>query len=288
MAAKKTFSLLNQLTSLLILPLLVAVLLLSACQVYLFYQSHLQTSQAQLEHQIDQMLPVLSKALYDADTETIDLIGDSLFKGKHVEYVMISDQFSRVYLRNRGNRQGNFVNNIVISKPLSYTSNNGQRLLLGNLNIHFSHQVLLVGIAESGVAIIALGILKFALPLIALFLFLHRKVQRPLTLLITEISASRPDHFHPLESNRHDPAEIRELTQAYNELQENNFRYHSRQQEAHSKLIERTQEVAEGRESARLLTSMLQNSQKRYRALFHRNVDALLIVESFRLEEEER
>jgi len=288
MASKKLFSLSNQLIRLVILPLLVAVVLLSSIQIYLFYQSSLASSRQQLDHRIDQILPLLSKAMYDADLETINLIGDSLFQDSNVNYMMVSDQFSRIYLRSRDNNSGIRLDPIIISKPLSYTNNRGQRLLLGNLNIRFNHQGFLTRLAYTGLIVIALGILKFMLPLFALIFFLNRKVQQRLNFLIAEISRSRPDGLSPVSQKKNDPKEIQELISAYNQLQENNYRYLMRQQEAHSKLIERTQEVAEGRESARQLTSMLQNSQKRYRALFHRNVDALLIVESFRLEDEER
>lgn len=288
MEETKKISLINQLVRLVILPLLLTVILLSAFQIYLYYQSSVNNTQAHVEKRVTLILPVLSKALYDADTETIDLIGDSLFQESYVDYLMISDQFSRIYLRSRSSNQSSALSPIVISKPLSYTNARGQRLLLGNLNIHYNPEIMLEGRTQSGVSIVILGILKFLLPLLALIIFLHRKLQKRLDVLINEISVSRPDHLRQITQKSSDPKEIQELVSAYNQLQENNFRYHNRQQEAHAKLIERTNEVAEGRESARLLTNMLQNSQKRYRALFHRNVDALLIVESFRLEDEER
>lgn len=289
MEETKKISLINQLVRLVILPLLFTVLLLSAYQAYLYYRSSADTTLAHVEKRITLILPVLSKALYDADTETVNLIGDSLFKESFVDYLMISDQFSRIYMRSRNaGNQSDLLSPIIISKPISYTNPQGQRLLLGNLNIHYNPQIMIQGQAASGVSIVILGILKFLLPLLALLFFLHRKLQKRLNILIDEISVSRPDKLRQINQKTSDPKEIQELVSAYNQLQENNFRYHNRQQEAHAKLIERTNEVAEGRESARLLTNMLQNSQKRYRALFHRNVDALLIVESFRLEDEER
>lgn len=284
----KKLSLINQLVRLVILPLLITVILLSAFQIYLYYQASVTNTRAHVDKHIGLILPILSKALYDADSETIDLIGDSLFQEQYVDYLMISDQFSRIYLRSRNNSQNIKLAPIIASKPLSYTNSQGQRLLLGNVTLHYNPEILLQGRTQSGAAIAAIGTLKFILPLLALLIFLQRKVQKRLNYLISEISVSRPDHLRQITQRASDPKEIQELVDAYNQLQENNFRYHNRQQEAHAKLVERTNEVAEGRESARLLTNMLQNSQKRYRALFHRNVDALLIVESFRLEDEER
>lgn len=288
MESQKAISLSNQITRVVVLPLILAVLLLCAVQGYLFYQASLERSRQQLDIQISQVLPALSKGLYDADLESINLIGDSLFRNEHIEYLMISDQFSRIYLRNRNLSTHVSTAPIVLSKPLSYTNTSGQRLLLGNLTIHFNHSALLMQLQETGLLLVALDLLKLLLPLIALFIFLRRKVQNRINNLIDRISQSRPDDYQPVQPRANDPKEITDLITSYNLLQENNYRYHTRQQEAHNKLMERTQEVAEGRESARLLTNMLQNSQKRYRALFHRNVDALLIVESFRLEEEER
>lgn len=289
MEESKKITLINQLVRLVVLPLLLTVLLLSALQVYLYYEANIDNTEAHVEKRIALILPMLSKALYDADAETINLIGDSLFKESFVDYLMISDQFSRIYMRSRNaGNQDTTIPSIVISKPLSYTNNQGQRLLLGNLNIHYNPQIMLKGQAASSLSIVALGVLKLMLPLFALLFFLQRKLQKRLDVLINEISGARPDQLGQITQKASDPKEIQELINAYNQLQENNFRYHNRQQEAHAKLIERTNEVAEGRESARLLTNMLQNSQKRYRALFHRNVDALLIVESFRLEDEER
>ncbi len=287
MEEPKKISFINQLVRSIILPALLIVALLSALQLYLYYQISATSIQAHADKQIKLVVPILSKALYDADAETINLIGDSLFQEPNVDYLMISDQFSRVYLRSRNSEDINLPS-ITVSKSLSHTNNNGQSLLLGNINIQYNPQILLEGRAEALTTIVALGILKFVFPLLALTLFLHQKVQRRLSYLIRKISDSRPDNLRQITPRRGDPGEIKELIGAYNQLQENNFRYHNRQQEAHAKLIERTNEVAESRESARMLTNMLQNSQKRYRALFHRNVDALLIVESFRLEEEER
>ncbi|WP_417594725.1 sensor histidine kinase [Oceanospirillum sp.] len=287
MEEPKKISFTNQLVRSIVLPALLVVALLSALQLYLYYQLSATSMQAHADKQIKLVVPILSKALYDADEETINLIGDSLFQEANVDYLMISDQFSRVYLRSR-NSENMQLPSIAVSRSLSYTNNSGQSLLLGNINIQYNPQILLEGRTEALATIVALGILKFVFPLLALTLFLHQKVQRRLSYLIRKISDSRPDNLRQIAPRRSDPGEIKALIGAYNQLQENNFRYHNRQQEAHAKLIERTNEVAESRESARMLTNMLQNSQKRYRALFHRNVDALLIVESFRLEEEER
>lgn len=284
----KKLKLISQLVRLLILPLLALVTLLSVAQGVLFFQSSTESTKAHIENQVAVVLPLLSKALYDADLEAVNLIGDSLFKDPNVTYVMVSDQFSRVFLRSRSAESTDLLSPMVYSRPLSHLPADGQRLLLGNLNIQFRPDILISDRTRSTLGIITLGVIKLLFAMIGLVLFLHFKVLRRLRSLLEIISLSRPDKPHEICPASGDPEEIVSLTNAFNELQRSNFRFHSRQQEAHSKLIEKTNEVAESRESARMLTHMLQNSQKRYRALFHRNLDAMLIIEAFRLEEEER
>ncbi len=290
MAEKKTNSLSNQLLRLVVLPLLLLVILVSGIQIQLYFQNTNQLREQYLNQQVDQLVPLLSKALYDADEDSINLLGDILYQNPMVSHLMISDQFARVYLRTRVNSDEHktlSTTPLIISRPLSHSNNDGQRLLMGNITIHFTDNDFSVFLTHENLGIIALNLLKLVLPLLALFIFLQRKVNRPIRTLIEGLKETRPDHFKPQVTKNHSPSEIHELVSACNTLQENNHLHHIRQKEANDKLMERNQEVAEGRESARLLSNMLQSSQKRYRALFHRSVDPLLIVEPYRLGEEE-
>ncbi len=290
MAEKKTRSLSNQLVRLVILPLLLLVILVSGLQVQLYFQSTNQLREQYLNQQVDQLIPLLSKALYDADEDSINLLGDTLYQNPRVTHLMISDQFARVYLRTRISPVDHNTLSpppLIISRPLSHTNSDGQRLLMGNITIHFTDNNFSVFLTPENLSIITLNLLKLLLPLVALFIFLQRKVNRPIRSLIDGLKETRPDHFKPQMVKDHSPSEIHELVMACNTLQENNHLHHIRQKEVNDKLMERNQEVAEGRESARLLSNMLQSSQKRYRALFHRSVDPLLIVEPYRLGEEE-
>lgn len=287
MSVKRPHRLSAHLIRQVILPLLSLILLVSAAQLWLLHG----TLKAQTEHflikQTEQMLPALAKALYDADVDGLSLLGDSLFKDQQVLHLMISDQFSRVYLRTRNEAATvNLLPSLlVVNRPISYETANGQRLLMGNIALHYRVPSLLSTYSSEWYGIVAIAILKLLIPLVAVFLFLQYKVQRPLQQLMDRLKQVKPGEYHKIEARDSDALEVQALNEAFNLLQENNHHYHERQQEAHNKLIERNQQVAESRESARLLTAMLQSSQKRYRALFHRNVDALLIVEPFRLDE---
>ncbi len=284
MVEKKKSSLSNQLIRLVVLPLLVLVIVITAVQVHFYFQHTGQLREQYLNQQIDQIVPALSKALYDADIESVNLLGDTLFRNHRVKHLMISDQFSRVYLRTRDkNGEQNALDSslLIISRPLSHNNSESQRLLMGNITIHFSDKEFLVFLSKDNLWLIAMTIIKLLIPLCAVILFLYLKVNRHVQQLISGLKNARPDKYTPQTLDKQAPREMHELVDAYNSLQENNHLHHIRQQDAHNKLIERTQEVAEGRESARLLTSMLQSSQKRYRALFHRNVDPLLIVEPY-------
>lgn len=290
MAEKKKNSLSNQLVRLVILPLLVLVVVVSVIQVQLYFQNTNQLREQYLNQQVDQLVPLLAKALFDADEDSITLLGDTLYQNPMVSHLMISDQFSRVYLRTRVNaeeQQMVSTTPLIISRPLSHSNGDDQRLLMGNITVHFSDSDFSVFLTDENISIIALNLLKLILPLLALILFLQRKVNRPMKTLVEGLREIRPDNFKPQTAKESSPKEIHDLVAACNNLQENNHLHHIRQKDANDKLVERNQEVAEGRESARLLSNMLQSSQKRYRALFHRNVDPLLIVEPYRLGDDE-
>ncbi|SJZ85038.1 Histidine kinase-, DNA gyrase B-, and HSP90-like ATPase [Oceanospirillum multiglobuliferum] len=289
MSVKRPLGLSAYLIRQVILPLLLLILTASAVQLWLIHGSLKAQTEHFLAKQTEQMLPALAKALYDADVDGISLLGDSLFKDRQVLHLMISDQFSRVYLRTRNDASGfNFPSSLlVVNRPVSYETSNGQRLLMGNIAVHYRMPPLFSTDKSEWYLIVLVGIFKITLPLLAMFLFLRNKIQLPLQRLMDGLKQVKPGEYHDMTGHESDALEIKSLNEAYNLLQANNHHYHERQQEVHNKLVERNQQVAESRESARLLTTMLQSSQKRYRALFHRNVDALLIVEPFRLDEVE-
>lgn len=287
MAVTKRISLINQLVRLVVLPILIISAVLSGLQVYLHHQTDTYQKKHLLEEHVELILHPLAKALYDADAEAIEIIGNSLFRNQNVNSLLIADQFSTAYQRTRIQGQSSILPGIEISRPLTFKNHYGQQLLLGNIHIHYGANVLTTASSSYSTLIAVIEAMKILLPLGLFIFFLRQKFQKRISTLITEISTTRPEQQHKISQLKNDPKEVQELVSAYNQLQEKNYRYHSQQQEAHNQLIQKNHEVAEGRESARLLTSMLQNSQKRYRALFHRNIDALLIVESYRLDNEE-
>ncbi|MBB1489033.1 sensor histidine kinase [Oceanospirillum sediminis] len=286
MAVEKYPSMLRQLCQLILLPIIILMITLTAGQVFFQLTQSAEKRENYRNEQIDQITGLLAKAIFDADKNSVNLIGDSLFRNQDITHLMISDQFSRLYLKNRTSPDSEaerILDPLVISRPLSYQLPSGERVLMGNVTAHFTNAAEQALFSASNIWFVFACMIDILLISFIIYMVLKYKLVSPIAQLTDQLRRNRPGQFKPIIIRNSFNKEIAQLARLCNDLQENNHIHHLRQKEIRDKLIERTHEVAEGKESSRLLTNMLQSSQKRYRALFHRNIDPVLIVEPYRV-----
>lgn len=286
MTKKQAVPIINRMGWLILSPMIMITLSLTLAVAWHQNSGYTEQRQEYLNKEVDLITAILAKAIFDADKQTTELIGNSLFNNPDVVHLMISDQFSRIYLKTRlkpGSEAEHILDPLIISRPLSYQIPSGERILMGNITVHFALSPINLLLKDKNIWLLLSALINLAALYFILRLVIRKQVTRPLQQLTEKLRASAEQKSPPARPDSSLASELQRLYSVSLETKQNCQIHQLRQKEIHNKLVERTHEVAEGKESSRLLTNMLQSSQKRYRALFHRNVDPVLIVEPYRV-----